>query len=213
MTRQIGRVVGDRDAYLVVAALKRVLVTGGTHGLGEQIVRLLAAEGARVATCARTAGGLLSLRGSLAPQGSGQLFTQALDVTEPERLESFVAASAKRFDGLDGVVASVGGSCRRVTDALSWVDSVPCRRPSSSTRRASEAYEQPASLMAVAGALSAAAGTLPGFLGCPSLTVAIQVSPHAAAGSPTPPGAPSARRPSAVVRRSRRTVRHVTRSL
>ena len=85
---------------------KRVLVTGGTRGLGEQIVRLLAAEGARVATCARTARDLEALAGSL----DAPLFTQPLDVTEPERLESFVAASAKRFGGLDGVVACAGGS-------------------------------------------------------------------------------------------------------
>ncbi|WP_328499065.1 SDR family oxidoreductase [Streptomyces sp. NBC_00414] len=102
---------------------KRVLVTGGTRGLGEQIVRLLAGAGAQVATCARTAGDLESLRRSLAARNPGQLFTQALDVTEPERLESFVAASAKRFSGLDGVVASVGGSRGRsleLADAEDW---------------------------------------------------------------------------------------------
>lgn len=83
---------------------KRVLVTGGTRGLGEQIVRLLAAEGARVATCARTAGDLEALAESL----DVPLFTRALDVTEPEHLEDFVAAMAKRFGGLDGVVACTG---------------------------------------------------------------------------------------------------------
>ncbi|MFD7712627.1 SDR family NAD(P)-dependent oxidoreductase [Streptomyces sp. NPDC059785] len=85
---------------------KRVLVTGGTRGLGEQIVRLLSAEGARVATCSRSADGLRALAASL----DAPLFTRALDVTEPEQLERFVAASAARFDGLDGVVASAGGS-------------------------------------------------------------------------------------------------------
>ncbi|MFC8194777.1 SDR family NAD(P)-dependent oxidoreductase [Streptomyces sp. NPDC057298] len=102
---------------------RRVLVTGGTRGLGEQIVRLLAAEGARVATCARTVGDLDALRGSLAAADSGRLFTQALDVTEPERLEEFVAASASRFGGLDGIVASAGGSRGRnleQADAEDW---------------------------------------------------------------------------------------------
>ncbi|WP_308013338.1 SDR family NAD(P)-dependent oxidoreductase [Streptomyces beigongshangae] len=102
---------------------RRVLVTGGTRGLGEQIVRLLAAEGARVATCARTAEDLDVLRKSLASPGSGQLFTRALDVTAPERLEGFVAAAARRFGGLDGVVASAGGSRGRGlerTDAADW---------------------------------------------------------------------------------------------
>ncbi|MFI6340188.1 SDR family NAD(P)-dependent oxidoreductase [Streptomyces sp. NPDC050535] len=98
---------------------KRVLVTGGTRGLGEQIVRLLAAEGARVATCARDPHGLAALAGSLGTP----LFTEPLDVTEPERLEAFVAASAKRFGGLDGVVACAGGSrggAFEQADAADW---------------------------------------------------------------------------------------------
>jgi 3-oxoacyl-[acyl-carrier protein] reductase len=85
---------------------KRVLVTGGTRGLGEQIVRLLAAEGARVATCARSARKLAALAGSM----DSSLFTRPLDVTAPEDLEAFVTASAKRFGGLDGVVACAGSS-------------------------------------------------------------------------------------------------------
>jgi len=85
---------------------KRVLVTGGTRGLGEQIVRLLAAEGARVATCARTARDLDALAASV----DSSLFTRPLDVTAPEELEGFAAAAGKRFGGLDGVVACVGGS-------------------------------------------------------------------------------------------------------
>jgi NAD(P)-dependent dehydrogenase (short-subunit alcohol dehydrogenase family) len=89
---------------------KRVLVTGGSRGLGEQIVRLLAAEGARVATCARTACDLESLVASLDAEERGRLFTRALDVTEPHRLEDFTTTAAKRFGGLDGVVACVGGS-------------------------------------------------------------------------------------------------------
>lgn len=103
---------------------KRLLVTGGTRGLGEQIVRLLAAEGARVATCARTASDLEALRGSMSAHDSGRLFTQPLDVTEPGRLEDFVAASAQRFGSLDGVVACAGGSRGRsleLTDAEDWI--------------------------------------------------------------------------------------------
>ncbi|MDN3054127.1 SDR family NAD(P)-dependent oxidoreductase [Streptomyces sp. SRF1] len=89
---------------------KRVLVTGGSRGLGEQIVRLLAADGARLATCARTPEGLRSLAASLRAEGYEEPFTRALDVTEPELLEGFVNASAERFSGLDGVVACAGGA-------------------------------------------------------------------------------------------------------
>ncbi|GDY58620.1 hypothetical protein SVIO_092430 [Streptomyces violaceusniger] len=89
---------------------KRVLVTGGSRGLGEQIVRLLAAGGARLATCARTPEHLRSLTASLSAEGYGEPFTRALDVTEPELLERFVDAAAERFSGLDGVVACAGGA-------------------------------------------------------------------------------------------------------
>ncbi|MBI0313459.1 MULTISPECIES: SDR family NAD(P)-dependent oxidoreductase [Streptomyces violaceusniger group] len=89
---------------------KRVLVTGGSRGLGEQIVRLLAAGGARLATCARTPEHLRSLAASLGAEGHREPFTRALDVTEPELLERFVDAAAERFSGLDGVVACAGGA-------------------------------------------------------------------------------------------------------
>lgn len=102
---------------------KRVLVTGGTRGLGEQIVRLLAASGAWVATCARTAGDLRALETSLDTAGPGAMFTEALDLTAPDRLEAFVQAAAERFGGLDGVVASAGGARGRgleEADARDW---------------------------------------------------------------------------------------------
>ncbi|WP_258539430.1 SDR family NAD(P)-dependent oxidoreductase [Streptomyces ipomoeae] len=76
---------------------KRVVVTGGSRGLGEGIVRLLLAEGARVATCAREEAGLTALGASLTGEERARLFTDELDVTEPGRLEEFVTASAKRF--------------------------------------------------------------------------------------------------------------------
>ncbi|MGW1672534.1 SDR family NAD(P)-dependent oxidoreductase [Streptomyces sp. NPDC002324] len=115
---------------------KRVLVTGGTRGLGESVVRLLLAEGAKVATCARERAGLAAPADSLAGAQRDRLFTDRLDVTEPGRLEDFVTTAAKRFVvagpaelagpdgpagpagpvgpagavGFDGVVACVGGS-------------------------------------------------------------------------------------------------------
>src|SRR4051812_35331149 len=62
---------------------KRVVVTGGGRGLGEQIVRLLVAEGAFVATCSRTPHDLTALAASLEAQAPGRLYTEVLDVTEP----------------------------------------------------------------------------------------------------------------------------------
>lgn len=80
------------------------------------MVRLLLAEGARVAACARKAEHLDGLRRSL---GAGdELFTRSLDVAEPELLERFVDSAAETFGGLDGVVACAGGARGRgITEA------------------------------------------------------------------------------------------------
>lgn len=87
---------------------RRILVTGGSRGLGEHVVRLLLSEGARVATCARREDSLQSLASSLGSPHT--LFTRALDVAAPELLEHFVADATSSLGGLDGVVACAGGA-------------------------------------------------------------------------------------------------------
>ena len=81
-------------------ATKRVLVTGGTKGMGEAIVQRLTAGGARVATTAR----------SPSPDGQKvELFVQA-DVATPEGVEKVVGEVLNRFGGVDILVNCVGGS-------------------------------------------------------------------------------------------------------
>ncbi|MCT2590533.1 SDR family oxidoreductase [Streptomyces sp. N2-109] len=84
---------------------KRFVVTGGSRGLGQEVVQLLLGEGAFVAACARRTD---SLRGHAAE--TGQLLTGSLDVREAGRLEGFVEQAGEAFGGLDGVVACVGGA-------------------------------------------------------------------------------------------------------
>jgi NAD(P)-dependent dehydrogenase (short-subunit alcohol dehydrogenase family) len=79
---------------------KRVLVTGGTKGMGEAIVRRLSAAGARVATTAR----------SLLPEGqTSTLFVQA-DISTAEGVNSVASRVLEVFGGLDILVNNVGGS-------------------------------------------------------------------------------------------------------
>jgi NAD(P)-dependent dehydrogenase (short-subunit alcohol dehydrogenase family) len=79
---------------------KRALVTGGTKGMGEAIVRRLAAGGATVATTAR----------SPLPEGqSAELFVQA-DISTREGVEKVLRAVLERFGGVDILVSNVGGS-------------------------------------------------------------------------------------------------------
>ena len=79
---------------------KRVLVTGGTKGIGEAIVRRLQSGGARVATTAR----------SPLPEGqSPDLFLQA-DVSAVEGVAAVAAEVQRRFGGLDILINNVGGT-------------------------------------------------------------------------------------------------------
>src|SRR6266849_2310127 len=79
---------------------KRALVTGGTKGMGEAIVRRLAAGGATVATTARS------------PASEGQaaeLFVQA-DISTREGVDKVIREVLDHLGGVDILVNNVGGS-------------------------------------------------------------------------------------------------------
>src|SRR5688572_19368066 len=82
------------------------LVTGGTKGIGRAVVEALAAEGARVAFCARTAEDVAKAEQELRAAGH-EVAGTALDVADGEALAAWVAASAERFGGIAVVVANV----------------------------------------------------------------------------------------------------------
>src|SRR2546427_154325 len=79
---------------------KRALVTGGTKGMGEAIVRRLAAAGATVATAARSA----------LPEGQAvELFVQA-DISTRAGVDKVVREVLDRLGRVDILVNNVGGS-------------------------------------------------------------------------------------------------------
>jgi NAD(P)-dependent dehydrogenase (short-subunit alcohol dehydrogenase family) len=91
---------------------KRVLVTGGTEGMGQAIVRRLAGGGAVVATTARSS-----------PPGeqAAGLFVQA-DISTREGADKVAAQVLQQFGGLDILVNSVGGSSAPSGGVLALTD-------------------------------------------------------------------------------------------
>ncbi|MEM7523828.1 MAG: SDR family oxidoreductase [Pseudomonadota bacterium] len=85
---------------------KRVLVTGGTKGIGRRCADLFAAEGAAVSVCARNQGEVDAAVASLETAGA-EAHGAAVDVSDKAALEGWVTDAAAALGGIDIVVANV----------------------------------------------------------------------------------------------------------
>ncbi|MCX5509719.1 MULTISPECIES: SDR family NAD(P)-dependent oxidoreductase [Pseudomonas] len=115
----------------------RVVVSGGTRGIGRAIVECFLGEGAQVAFCARDEAGVSQAEAQL----NGHAWGRAVDITDADEVEGWIAAAAERMGGVDIVVPNVSalahgseaavwrqafetdllGSVRLVTAALPWL--------------------------------------------------------------------------------------------
>ena len=91
---------------------KRALVTGGTKGMGEAIVKRLTNGGARVLTTARSTP--VNLETSV-------LFVEA-DISTPKGIQKVITAVLERLGGVDILVNNVGGSSAPAGGALALSD-------------------------------------------------------------------------------------------
>ena len=88
---------------------KTVLITGASQGMGRATAEAFAAEGARLAMCARNQKTLEAAQAEISSRHKTEVMVEALDVTDADKLRRFVAAAAEHFGGIDVAVANAGG--------------------------------------------------------------------------------------------------------
>jgi len=108
---------------------KVAIVTGSSRGLGFASARALAAEGCRVALCARTDDRLRAAASELEESGvrSQDILTVVADVSHADGVEMVIVQTVKRFGGIDILVNNVGlgrgGGLLQTSDA-EWQEAV-----------------------------------------------------------------------------------------
>jgi 3-oxoacyl-[acyl-carrier protein] reductase len=85
------------------------IVAASSQGIGLATAEAFAAEGARVAMCARTAATLEAAAERIRRSHQADVFAEALDVTDPEAVHRFVETVATRFGSADICVTNAGG--------------------------------------------------------------------------------------------------------
>ncbi|MEA5123746.1 SDR family NAD(P)-dependent oxidoreductase [Xanthomonas floridensis] len=97
---------------------QRVLIAGGSRGIGLAIADAFVRNGARVSICARNPEGLAQAAQMLAALGT-PVHTLPCDLADVAQIEHYVQAAAQALDGLDVVVNNASGYGHGTDDA-SW---------------------------------------------------------------------------------------------
>jgi 3-oxoacyl-[acyl-carrier protein] reductase len=85
------------------------VVAASSQGLGLATAEAFAAEGCRVAMCARNRQALEAGAEKIRKQHGVETYLEAFDVTDPAAVSRFVAAVAERFGSVDICVTNAGG--------------------------------------------------------------------------------------------------------
>jgi len=85
------------------------IVAASSQGIGRATAAALAAEGCRVAMCARNRQTLEAAAQEIRKQSGAEVFAQHFDVTDPGAVHSFVDAVAEKFGAVDICVTNAGG--------------------------------------------------------------------------------------------------------
>ncbi|HXF13019.1 MAG TPA: SDR family NAD(P)-dependent oxidoreductase, partial [Terriglobales bacterium] len=85
------------------------IVAASSQGIGRETAAAFAAEGCKVAMCARTREKLEAAAQGIRKQSGAEVLTQAFDVTDAAAVHNFVEAVADKFGAVDICVTNAGG--------------------------------------------------------------------------------------------------------
>lgn len=85
------------------------LVAASSQGIGRATAEAFAAEGCRIAMCARNPSTLEAAAEKIRKEHDANVCAKALDVTDPEAVKHFVASVADRLGSVDICVTNAGG--------------------------------------------------------------------------------------------------------
>jgi NAD(P)-dependent dehydrogenase (short-subunit alcohol dehydrogenase family) len=96
---------------------RRVLVTGGSSGIGAGLAEAFAAGGASIGICARRADRLAEVAERCRAHG-GQVHSWTTDMADPTQVDALAADALDALGGVDLLVNNAGIPKRRQVDAL-----------------------------------------------------------------------------------------------
>jgi len=85
------------------------IVAASSQGIGQATAAAFAAEGCRVAMCARNAQTLQASADQIRRQHNAEVLAEAVDVTDAAAVHRFIAAVVAKFGSADICVANAGG--------------------------------------------------------------------------------------------------------
>jgi 3-oxoacyl-[acyl-carrier protein] reductase len=85
------------------------IIAASSQGIGLATAHAFAAEGARIAMCARNLEALTAAAEKIRQQHNAEVFVEPLDVTDPNAVHRFVEAVVARYGAADICVTNAGG--------------------------------------------------------------------------------------------------------
>ena len=87
---------------------KVVIITGGSHGIGEGCVREFVAAGSKVVFCARGAGRGGELAAEVNNQGPGTAHFVSCDVSDVDQIRNLIDNTAAKYNRIDCLINNAG---------------------------------------------------------------------------------------------------------